>query len=90
MAMNPGKLVNRYNFTELFSRAWTRAMSPSNVVSGFRSTGVCPFDSYAIKVPGFEEEGEEEEWTTNLNDFKSRLHLALHHTSSVQPFYITS
>ena len=27
MAMNPGKLINRYNFTQLFSRAWSRAMN---------------------------------------------------------------
>ena len=47
-------------------------MSPSNVVSGFRSTGVCPFDRYAIIVPGFEEEGEEEE----LDDLSEKTGLA--------------
>ena len=58
--MNPGKVVNHYNFTQLFSRAWTQAMSPSNIMSGFRCTGICPFDRSAIKVPGFEMSSEDE------------------------------
>ena len=48
MTKNPGKIVNRYNFTSIFAKAWTRAMTPSNIVAGFRSTGVCPFNRYAI------------------------------------------
>jgi len=60
MAMNPGKVINRYNFTEIFARAWTRAMSPSNVVAGFRCTGICPLDRSAIKIPGCESSGDEE------------------------------
>ena len=40
MATNPGKKVNRYNFTQLFARAWEKAMTPSNIASGFCGTGI--------------------------------------------------
>ena len=36
-------------------------MTPSNVVPGFRSTGVCPFERRAIKVARYEEHDEEED-----------------------------
>ena len=55
-----GEIVNCYNFTQLFSRAWTQAMSPSNIMSGFRCTGICPFDRSAIKVPGGEMSSDDE------------------------------
>ena len=33
-------------------------MNASNIISGFRSTGICPFDRCTLKVPGFEQEEE--------------------------------
>ena len=33
-------------------------MNASNIISGFRSTGICPFDRRTLKVPGFEQEEE--------------------------------
>ena len=35
MAANPGKTVNRYNFNEIFSKAWAKGMTPANAISGF-------------------------------------------------------
>ncbi len=61
MSMNPGKVVNRYNFTELFANAWIRAMNLNNVIAGFKCTGICPFDRFAIKIPGCESSADEEE-----------------------------
>ena len=60
MATNPGKKVNRYNFTQLFARAWEKAMTPSNIASGFRATGICPFNRSAIKIPGVDNVSDEE------------------------------
>ena len=71
MVNNPGKLINRYNFNQLFSRAWSKAMNPSTVISGFRSTGVCPFDKHAIKLPNVDEEEEED-----LDDLSEETGLA--------------
>ena len=44
---NPGKVVSRLDFSKLFSKAWFKAMTMSNVIAGFRVTGICPFDRSA-------------------------------------------
>ena len=59
MANNPGKVVSCSSFMSLFSSAWLKAMHPSNIISGFRSTGVFPFDRTAIHVPGLEKENKD-------------------------------
>ena len=45
MGKNIGKVVTRFQFSELFSRAWARAMIPHNICAGFKATGVYPLDS---------------------------------------------
>ena len=55
MSSHPGKKVTIYNFSELFSQAWYQAMIPRTVMSGFRATGVYPFNRRAISIPGVEE-----------------------------------
>ena len=55
MCSNPGKVVNRYNFTQLFARAWAKAMNPANIASGFRVTGVYPFNRNAITIAALQE-----------------------------------
>ena len=34
-----------------FSKAWIKSMTPANAVSGFRATGVYPFNRSAISLP---------------------------------------
>lgn len=48
---NPGSKVSKHNFSSLFSEAWIRALTPHNIVSGFRITGVYPPDRNAISLP---------------------------------------
>ena len=48
---NPGRVVTRAEFCQLFARAWYKAMTPSNIVASFRATGICPFDKSAIRIP---------------------------------------
>ena len=50
MQKNPGKVINKYNFNLLFSEAWLRAVIPSNIISGFRTCGVYPFNPSAVSV----------------------------------------
>ena len=51
MSSNPGLCVSRYTFSELFSAAWMKAMTITNIVGGFKTTGVFPLDRDAIKLP---------------------------------------
>ena len=38
MAKNPGKVVNRFVFSQLLHEAWTDAMTSLNIKAGFRTT----------------------------------------------------
>ena len=48
MQSNPGKVINIFNFNSLFSKAWLSAVTPANMISGFETCGVYPFNSSAI------------------------------------------
>ena len=45
---NPGKVVTCYEFSQLFSQAWLKGMSMSNILGGFKNTGVYPFNRGAL------------------------------------------
>ena len=53
MFANPGRAVTKFLFSKLFSEAWSKGMTISNICSGFRCTGIYPFDPSAIlkKLP---------------------------------------
>ena len=35
LTRNPGKVVTRYSFSQLFGKAWTRSMNMTNLLQGF-------------------------------------------------------
>ena len=39
---HPGRVISKHNFSSIFSEAWLRSMTPVNILSGFRTTGVYP------------------------------------------------
>jgi hypothetical protein len=39
---NPGKVITRYQFSQLFGQTWLKAMTPCNIIKGFEVTGVYP------------------------------------------------
>ncbi len=41
---NPGRVITRYQFSSLFSKAWMQSMTIGNVTAAFRVTGVYPLD----------------------------------------------
>ena len=41
---NPGKVVSKFSFSAIFSKAWLKAMTPLNIISGFHNTGIYPLD----------------------------------------------
>ena len=54
---HPGRVVTRYQFSELFRRAWEKAMTMTNIVAGFRTTGVYLLNRLAVPVLGIAEDG---------------------------------
>ena len=41
---NPGRVVTRLQFSQIFNRAWKRTITMENLISGFRFCGVYPFN----------------------------------------------
>ena len=52
MFSNPGRVVSKFQFSKLFSQAWSKGMTIDNITS-FRSAGIYPFNPRAIldKLP---------------------------------------
>ena len=50
---NPGCVVSKFHFSSLFSQAWSKGMTISNIVSGFCSTGIYPLNCNVVlsKLP---------------------------------------
>jgi len=40
---HPGQVVTKFQFSTLFTDAWSKGMTIGNVTSGFRGTGIYPF-----------------------------------------------
>jgi len=45
---NAGMVVTRYQFSQLFNKAWMQSMTISNITSGFKVTGIYPTDRQAL------------------------------------------
>ena len=48
LTQNPGKVVTQYQFSRLFKNAWVTGMTMKNIISGFKVTGIYPFDPSVI------------------------------------------
>ena len=55
---NPGKVVNRYNFSSIFNAAWLKGMSMGNIIASFRAAGIYPLNRKAVlsQLPGTSED----------------------------------
>jgi hypothetical protein len=51
LSTNPGRVVTRYDFSQLFGEAWLSTMTVRNIVSGFSTTGIYPVNRDAITLP---------------------------------------
>lgn len=49
---NPGKVITKLNFCSVFKPAWLTASTPSNIVNGFKKTGIYPLNRHAINTGG--------------------------------------
>ena len=50
MSDNPGKTLTLCQFSELFAATWKKAMTPQNITSSFRATGVFPVNQQALEI----------------------------------------
>lgn len=52
----PGRMITKFNFSELFSKAWLRTCLPEIICSGFKKAGIIPFnpDTLIRRCPGSE------------------------------------
>ena len=53
---HPGQAVTKFQFSRLFAKAWACGMTMSNIIAGFRVTGVYPLNRNAISLPSVEPE----------------------------------
>lgn len=51
MSKYPGEHVSRHNFSRVFSQAWQKCMTMTNVRAGFKVTGVWPLNRDAVGIP---------------------------------------
>ena len=50
MSRNSGKVITQYEFMQVFSKAWYRAMTPQNLIGAFKTTGVFPLNYNIVEV----------------------------------------
>ncbi|GAA6080018.1 uncharacterized protein LOC119495270 isoform X1 [Tachysurus ichikawai] len=54
MRSNPGKTASIYHIPVCVNEAFMSAMTPQNICSGFRSTGIFPYNRYILSDAEFE------------------------------------
>ena len=47
---NPGKVITKFNFNQLFSQAWLKSLTPANMISGFKTCGIYPYNRKAVRA----------------------------------------
>ena len=61
---NPGMIISKLNFSNIFAEAWLKALTPVNIVAGFKKCGIYPFNRNAIP---FSNEGSGEDEPISLS-----------------------
>ena len=68
MFANPGRVVSKFQFSKLFSQAWSKGMSIDNITSAFRTTGIYPFNPDVILDKFMVSSGDSEPVNDNLSN----------------------
>ena len=66
-AKNPGMVINKFNFCRVFRGAWLSAVTPENIISGFRKGGIYPYNRNAILCVGSTTQQSEENPQTSTD-----------------------
>ncbi|XP_065662485.1 uncharacterized protein LOC136085070 [Hydra vulgaris] len=49
MLNNPGQAITIYKMASLIRQAWEKSSTPTNIMSGFRMTGIWPYDRHVYR-----------------------------------------
>ena len=80
-------VISKLNFTELFAKAWLQALTPANIVAGFRTCGIYPFNRNAISFP---DNGSSQANSSNLSNSNGDGSVAQSSTSNSHTSKFTS
>ena len=50
LTSHPGRVVTRFQFSSIFRSAWVKAMTMTNIIAGFHTTGVYPLNRLAVPI----------------------------------------
>ena len=77
---HPGRIITKYHFNEVFSKAWLKSMMPANIISGFKTCGIYPFNPRAVLDHDPTSENSEEDDSVPMAD-----KISLHSTKETTP-----
>ena len=63
----PSAVINKFNFCGLFKEAWLRAVTPDNVIGGFRKAGVYPYDPTRVSALKHAESNGDKSTSTDVD-----------------------
>ena len=52
LTSHPGQVVTRHQFSAIFQRVWSKSMTMTNIIAGFRVAGVYPVNRLAVSGRG--------------------------------------
>ena len=67
----PSAVINKFNFCGLFKEAWLRAVTPDNVIGGFRKTDVYPYDPTRVSALKHAESNGDKSTSTDVDGHPS-------------------
>ncbi|XP_072380869.1 uncharacterized protein [Diabrotica undecimpunctata] len=79
---NPECSIRRKAFGRIFSEVWAKAMTPGNIISGFKATGIYPFNPSVIPESAYaprlgscltEHENDENDENQTLSQIRRKL-----------------
>ena len=84
MMKNPGQNITIYQIAQLAGEAWMKAATPKNIISGFRVSGIWPFDRHVF--------GEDDFMPSSVTDHlapnaASRANVVVASTSGTVPVF---
>jgi len=62
------EVITRFNFNRLFYQAWLKSLIPSNIIAGFKTCGVFPYNPSPIFAPSDDDASNEKSHAQSDDD----------------------